>query len=103
MITHHPLPIDRNASGHCADAPDTLPETVCALGRQLGNCQLRRAGCSSLYDVLGHLYPPPAVLAELRSRHDIDTDVAQWLKRLDGLGVIHHEYDRRTNPNSRRG
>jgi len=51
----------------------------------LGDCSLRRAGCGSLYDVLTQLYPPMAVLAELRSRQDLDPSVARWLKRLEAV------------------
>lgn len=62
------------------------PIADCALGRALGDCQLRRAGCGSLYDVLIALYPPPAMLAQLRNRPDIDPDVARWVARLDQIG-----------------
>ena len=78
--------------GQPAEAP-----AVCALGRPLGDCQLRRAGCGSLYDVLIMLYPPATLLSELRSWPDIDPDVAQWLKRLDGIGEIRYEPYRRTD------
>lgn len=61
------------------------PPIKCALHRPLGDCSLRRAGCGSLFDVLTQLYPPPAVLAELRSRPDLDPSVAQWLKRLEAV------------------
>lgn len=57
----------------------------CELGRSLGECHLRRAGCGSLYDVLCLLYPPPAVIAELRSRRDLDPDVVKWLRRLEAV------------------
>ena len=81
-----------------APAPTAAPAS-CALGRPLGDCQLRRAGCGSLYDVLTHLYPPSTLLSELRSRQDIDHDLAQWLERLDEIGVFHYEPSRRTNLN----
>jgi len=68
-----------------APAPTAAPAS-CALGRPLGDCQLRRAGCGSLYDVLIMLYPPQSVLSELRSRQAADPDLAQWLKRLEGVG-----------------
>jgi len=61
------------------------PPVKCELGRPLGDCSLRRAGCGSLYDVLTQLYPPMAVLAELRSRQDLDPSVARWLKRLEAV------------------
>ena len=69
------------------DRPQSADETPvkCGLGRPLGDCSLRRIGCGSLYSVLTHLYPPPAVLAELRSRPDLDPSVAQWLKRLEAV------------------
>jgi len=76
---------------------------VCELGRPLGDCQLRRAGCGSLYDVLRHLYPPSTLLAELRSRQNLDHDLAQWLERLEGIGVIRYEPYRRTDAYYRRG
>ena len=80
------------------DAPD-----ICELGRPLGDCQLRRAGCGSLYDVLIMLYPPATLLAELRNQQNLDHDLAQWLKRLDGIGVIRYEPHRRTDAYYRRG
>lgn len=69
-------PIDRRQ-----DAEE--PPVTCGLHRPLGDCSLRRAGCGSLYDVLRTIYPPPAVLAELRTRPDLDPDVARWLERLE--------------------
>ena len=79
-----------------ATTPPDAP-AVCELGRPLGDCQLRRAGCGSLYDVLRYLYPPSTLLAELRSRQNIDPDLAQWLKRLDEVGGYSYEPNRRTN------
>ena len=79
-----------------APTPNEAPAS-CELGRPLGDCQLRRAGCNSLYDVLIMLYPPATLLAELRSRQAADPDVAQWLKRLDEIGVFHYEPNRRTD------
>lgn len=69
------------------ERPQDADETPvkCGLGRPLGDCHLRRAGCGSLYDVLRTIYPPPAVLAELRTRPDLDPDVARWLKRLEAV------------------
>ena len=61
------------------------PPVKCGLGRPLGDCSLRRAGCGSLYDVLTQLYPPPEVIAELSTRPDLDPDVARWLKRLEAV------------------
>jgi len=74
-----------------APTPKEAP-VPCELGRPLGDCQLRQAGCGSLYDVLIMLYPPSTLLAELRSRQNLDHDLAQWLKRLEGIGV--HSYER---------
>ena len=85
-----------------APTPNEAPAS-CALGRPLGDCQLRRAGCGSLYDVLIMLYPPSTLLAELRSRQNLDHDLAQWLQRLEGIGVFHYEPSRRTNLNHWRG
>lgn len=61
------------------------PPVKCELGRPLGDCSLRRAGCGSLHAVLSFVYPPMAVLAELRTRPDLDPDVAQWLRRLETI------------------
>ena len=80
----------------------TEAPAVCALGRPLGECHLRSAGCTSLYDVLISLYPPPEVLAELRSRPGIDADIAQWLHRLEGIGGSRYEHNRRTASSHRR-
>ena len=55
----------------------------CMLGRPLGDCSLRRAGCGSLYSVLPYLYPPKALLAELRTRPQLDPTVAAWLRKLE--------------------
>ena len=59
------------------------PPVKCALGRPLGDCSLRSAGCDSLYDVLRTVYPPPALLAELRTRQHLDPEVVAWLDRLE--------------------
>ncbi len=56
--------------------------TSCELGRKLGNCALRRAGCGSLYDVLCMVYPPQDLLTELRTRQDLDPTVREWLRTL---------------------
>jgi len=61
----------------------------CELGRSLGDCQLRRAGCGSLYDVLCTLYPPPALFAELGRITDLDPDVVRWLKNLEAVTPRH--------------
>lgn len=61
--------------------------TRCELGRPLGDCSLRRAGCGSLFDVLTQLYPPPVLLAELRRRQDLDPSVVRWLQQLEVLTV----------------
>ncbi len=55
----------------------------CMLGRPLGDCSLRRAGCGSLYAVLPHLYPPRALIIELYNRKDLDPTVATWLRKLE--------------------
>lgn len=79
---------------HLTVIDPTPAPAVCELGRQLGNCALRQAGCGSLYDVLCTLYPPPALLVELRSRQDIDPDVARWLQRLENVGGFQIERNR---------
>jgi hypothetical protein len=55
----------------------------CALGRPLGDCALHRAGCGSLYAVLCYLYPPAALVAELRNRQHLDPEATAWLDRLE--------------------
>lgn len=64
-------------------APTDPTPKACMLGRPLGDCSLQRAGCGSLYHVLPYLYPPMALLAELRSRTDLPADLAQWLRKLE--------------------
>lgn len=59
--------------------------TGCELGRPLGDCALRRAGCGSLYEVLTRLYPPPALLAELGRVPDLDPAIVRWLKNLEAV------------------
>jgi hypothetical protein len=59
------------------------PPKPCMLGRPLGDCSLRRAGCGSLYAVLPYLYPPQTLLAELRTRPQLDPTVATWLRKLE--------------------
>ena len=68
-----------------ADKAPTAEETPkgCMLGRPLGNCSLRRAGCGSLYSVLPYLYPPQALIRELYNRTDLDPTVATWLRKLE--------------------
>jgi hypothetical protein len=55
----------------------------CMLGRPLGDCSLRRAGCESLYHVLPYLYPPQTLLNALRSKTDLPPDIATWLRKLE--------------------
>ena len=62
------------------DTKDEQP--TCGLGRALGNCALRSAGCERLYDVLVYMYPPPDVLAEMRSRNDLTPSARAWVRRL---------------------
>ena len=54
----------------------------CGLGRSLGACALRSAGCERLLDVLVYLYPPSDVLAEMKARNDLTPSARQWLRRL---------------------
>lgn len=62
------------------DTKDEQP--TCGLGRSLGNCALRSAGCEQLFDVLKFLYPPGEILREIRSRNDLPPSARQWLRRL---------------------
>ena len=79
------------------------PPADCALGRPLGDCELRRSGCDSLYDVLIALYPTQAMLEQLRQSQSLDPDVARWVQRLEGIGGDGYEPNRRKNPNRWRG
>ena len=56
---------------------------TCGLGRALGQCKLRKAGCETLYDVLAYLYPPGAIVDELKRRNDLTPAATAWLQRLD--------------------
>ena len=58
------------------------PALYCGLGRSLGACALRSAGCERLLDVLVYLYPPSDVLAEMKARNDLTPSARQWLRRL---------------------
>ena len=62
------------------DTKDEQP--TCGLGRSLGACALRSAGCDRLLDVLGYLYPPGEVIAEMKARNDLTPSARQWLRRL---------------------
>ena len=57
----------------------------CQLGRKLGDCRLKRAGCGSLFEVLTYCYPPLQIIAELRSRSDLDPKVRGWLARIQAI------------------
>ncbi|MDQ3248507.1 MAG: hypothetical protein M3Q45_04790 [Chloroflexota bacterium] len=72
------------------------PPVVCALGRPLWDCWLRRAGCGSRYDVLSALYPPPALFSYLWGRPDVDLDVARWVQRLEQIGGYPFDRNRHT-------
>jgi len=66
-----------------SETKDTDTDTpTCGLGRSLGACALRSAGCERLYDVLVYLYPPSDVLAELRARADLTPSARAWMRRL---------------------
>ena len=71
-------PIDRPQSAEASPKG-------CQLGRPLGECHLRRAGCGSLYEVLRTIYPPPALLAELGRLPDLDPEIVRWLKNLEAV------------------
>ena len=71
-----------------SETKDTDTDTdipTCGLGRALGACALRSAGCERLLDVLGYLYPPWEVIAEMRSRNDLTPSARQWLRRLQTI------------------
>lgn len=55
---------------------------TCGLGRSLGDCSLRSAGCERLYDVLVYLYPPWEIIAEMRQRNDLTPVARAWVRRL---------------------
>lgn len=61
------------------------PALYCGLGRSLGACALRSAGCERLLDVLVYLYPPSDVLAEMRSRNDLTPAGRAWVRRLQTI------------------
>lgn len=61
---------------------DTDEPATCGLGRSLGNCALRAAGCERLYDVLLYILPPADILRELRTRNDLTPKGREWLRRL---------------------
>jgi hypothetical protein len=69
-----------------SSSPDAASPT-CRLGRPLGDCALRRAGCGSLYEVLAFVMPPMVLVAELRRRQDLPVEVRHWLVRLAEVGV----------------
>jgi hypothetical protein len=63
-------------------ADESKDTPTCGLGRSLGACALRSAGCEQLFDVLKFLYPPSDVLAELKRRNDLTPSGRAWLRRL---------------------
>lgn len=71
------------------EASSHLASQRCELGRRLGDCALRRAGCGSLYEVLRFTFPPHSLIVELRGRSDLAPEVAAWLHRLDTLNGGH--------------
>lgn len=73
---------DNGAAAPAAVEADAQPEG-CKLGRELGECPLRRSGCGSLYDVLRYLMPPGHVREYIRARLGEDQAAMAWLARLD--------------------
>jgi hypothetical protein len=67
----------------------------CMLGRPLGDCSLRRAGCGSLYSVLPYLYPPQTLLNALHTRSDLHPDIATWLRKLETVTPQPRQYRRK--------
>lgn len=59
----------------------------CKLGRELGDCALRRAGCGSLYDVAMYLLPPWSVREYIRAALSNDPAARAWLARLEHVGA----------------
>ena len=64
------------------ETTDGATEPLCGLGRNLGDCPLRQAGCTKLLDVLVFCYPPFEILAEMRQRNDLTPAGREWLQRL---------------------
>lgn len=65
--------------------PTEPQQKGCMLGRPLGDCSLRRAGCGSLFDVLRTVYPPQTLLTALRARQDLPPDIAKWLYTIESV------------------
>lgn len=79
---------DNGAAPPAAVAPggDAQPGAAvegCKLGRELGDCPLRRSGCATLYDVLRYLMPPGHVREHVRAGLGDDPAAMNWLARLD--------------------
>jgi hypothetical protein len=66
-----------------ADAQPGAAVEGCRLGRELGDCPLRRSGCATLYDVLRYLMPPGHVREHVRAGLCDDPAAMNWLARLD--------------------
>ena len=59
---------------------------ACMLGRELGNCPLRRkAGCGSLKDAVEYVLPPYHVRLMVRDQLAGDKSAQDWLRRLDDV------------------
>ncbi len=66
-----------------SDIPQT-PEG-CKLGRELGDCPLKRVGCGSLYDALMFIMPPWHLRIYVREQLPHDKEAQAWLRRLDDV------------------
>ena len=66
-------------------ADESKDTPTCGLGRSLGACALRSAGCEQLFDVLKFLYPPGEIIAEMRSRNDLTPAGRAWVRRLQTI------------------
>ncbi len=64
-----------------SDTPQELAS--CQLGRELGDCPLKRVGCGSLYDAVMYVLPPWSIRAYVKANMGNDPAVALWLAHLD--------------------
>src|SRR5262245_49432581 len=54
---------------------EVLPAESCRLGRELGECPLRRAGCGSLHDAVLFVMPPLHIVEHVRQTMPDDKEV----------------------------
>ena len=87
------LTIGKRLQG-CEGCEGDPADDGCKLGRALGDCALRRAGCGSLYDVAMYLLPPWSVREYVRLTMADDPAALAWLARLERIGVSKQPYNR---------